>query len=94
VKCIWQNLIAKNLVLNLQISLRWFLKQAVSTVEKSFNRERLQLNLDIFNWELTEEEQQKISTIPQQKRVGIEFMLTKDGSLNSVDTADVDVVQV
>jgi 3''-deamino-3''-oxonicotianamine reductase len=66
----------------------------VSTVVKSFNKERLQQNLDIFNWELTEEEQQKISTIPQQKRVDIEFMLTKDGSLNSVDTADADVVDV
>jgi diketogulonate reductase-like aldo/keto reductase len=77
-----------------QISLRWLLEQGVSMVVKSFNKERLQQNLDIFDWELTEEERQKISTIPQQKRAFVELMLTKEGSLNSIDISDIDIVEM
>ncbi|KAJ4752907.1 NAD(P)-linked oxidoreductase superfamily protein [Rhynchospora pubera] len=50
-----------------QISLRWILEQGEGIVVKSFKKERLVQNLEIFNWELAEEERAKISSIPQQR---------------------------
>ncbi|KAJ1700112.1 hypothetical protein LUZ63_008624 [Rhynchospora breviuscula] len=76
-----------------QISLRWLLEQGVIIVVKSFNKERLQQNLDIFEWELTDEERQKISTIPQKKAGTVEFLLSKEGSLNSVDISDIEIIE-
>lgn len=48
-----------------QVSLRWAIEQEIGVVVKSFNKERMQQNLDIFSWKLTEEESMKISKIPQ-----------------------------
>ncbi|XP_071686946.1 D-galacturonate reductase-like [Rutidosis leptorrhynchoides] len=50
-----------------QISLRWLYEQGVSFVVKSFNKERMKQNLEIFDWSLSEEELNRISQIPQQK---------------------------
>ncbi|XWS34383.1 hypothetical protein CRYUN_Cryun21dG0034300 [Craigia yunnanensis] len=52
-----------------QISLRWLYEQGVSSVAKSFDKERMKQNLDIFDWSLTEEESNKISQLPQHKGV-------------------------
>ncbi|KAG7949769.1 hypothetical protein I3843_13G079400 [Carya illinoinensis] len=58
-----------------QISLRWVYEQGVSVLVKSFNKERIKENLDIFDWKLSPEELQKISHIPQRKGFpGIEFI--------------------
>lgn len=53
----------------LQISVRWLYEQGVSIVPKSFNKERMRNNIDIFNWSLTEEELNKIDQLPQRKCV-------------------------
>ncbi|XP_059649752.1 D-galacturonate reductase-like [Cornus florida] len=50
-----------------QVSLRWVYEQGVSLVTKSFNKERMRQNLEIFDWSLTEEELEKISQLPQIK---------------------------
>jgi len=50
-----------------QVSLRWVYEQGVSLVTKSFNKERMMQNLEIFDWSLTEEESNKISQLPQRK---------------------------
>ncbi|OMO60788.1 Aldo/keto reductase [Corchorus capsularis] len=50
-----------------QISLRWLYEQGVSMVAKSFNKERMKQNLEIFDWSLTQEESNKISQLPQTK---------------------------
>ncbi|XP_078166307.1 non-functional NADPH-dependent codeinone reductase 2-like [Carex rostrata] len=76
-----------------QISLRWILEQGVGIVVKSFNKERLKQNLEIFDWELTEEERAKIRSIQQRKGVTTEIMLASEGSLTSVDFADIDIVE-
>ena len=81
-------------MLNLQIALRWLLEQGVSMVVKSFNKERLQQNLEIFDWKLTEEERQKISKIPQKNKISVERLLTKEGSLNSIDISDLEILDV
>uniref|UniRef100_A0A5B7C162 Putative NAD(P)-linked oxidoreductase superfamily protein n=1 Tax=Davidia involucrata TaxID=16924 RepID=A0A5B7C162_DAVIN len=52
-----------------QVSLRWVYEQGVSLVTKSFNKERMRQNLQIFDWSLTEEELKKISQLPQRKCV-------------------------
>ncbi|KAI8020870.1 Deoxymugineic acid synthase 1 [Camellia lanceoleosa] len=50
-----------------QVCLRWVYEQGVSVLVKSFNKERIKENLDIFDWMLSPEESQKIDRIPQQK---------------------------
>lgn len=46
---------------------------------KSFNKERIKKNLDIFDWKLTEDENQKIGQIPQVKRVTMDVLVTNKG---------------
>ncbi|CBI26765.3 hypothetical protein VitviT2T_000543 [Vitis vinifera] len=50
-----------------QVSMRWVYEQGVSIVAKSFNKERMKQNLEIFDWSLTEEELERISQLPQRK---------------------------
>ncbi|XP_076891897.1 D-galacturonate reductase-like [Bidens hawaiensis] len=70
-----------------QISLRWLYEQGVSFVVKSFNKERMKENFDIFDWSLTAEELSKISQIPQQKLVYLHGLVVKEP--NDV-TAEID----
>ena len=60
-------IIEKLLLVNLQVSLRWVYEQGASMVPKSFNKERMRQNIDIFDWSLTEEEINKINQLPQRK---------------------------
>ncbi|EEF40537.1 non-functional NADPH-dependent codeinone reductase 2 isoform X1 [Ricinus communis] len=62
-----------------QVSLRWVYEQGVSIVVKSFNKERMKENLEIFEWELSKEELQKINQIPQE-RVALAEMYVSDES--------------
>ncbi|KAG6499593.1 deoxymugineic acid synthase 1-like [Zingiber officinale] len=67
-----------------QICLRWLLEQGDCMVVKSFNEKRMKENLEIFDWELTEEEKQKISQIPQRKgHPALEFV-SEDGPYKTV----------
>lgn len=61
-----------------QISLRWLHEQGVSFVVKSFNKERMKQNLDIFDWSLSGEELNKISHIPQRKNVYLIGMMVTE----------------
>ncbi|WOL03755.1 non-functional NADPH-dependent codeinone reductase 2 [Canna indica] len=78
-----------------QVSLRWVHEQGVSMVVKSFNEERLKENLEIFDWELSQEDIYKISQIPQCKRISITGVLSliPSESLETIDLSDVDVVE-
>jgi diketogulonate reductase-like aldo/keto reductase len=58
-----------------KVSLRWVYEQGVSVLVKSFNKEGMKENLDVFDWKLSPEDSQKISQIPQRKGFpGIEFI--------------------
>ncbi|KAM7254780.1 hypothetical protein ACFE04_020021 [Oxalis oulophora] len=58
-----------------QICLRWVYEQGVSVLVKSFNKERIQENMDILDWKLNSEDTQKISEIPQHKGcLGVQFV--------------------
>ncbi|EXB67442.1 hypothetical protein L484_009522 [Morus notabilis] len=43
-----------------QVCLRWVYEQGVSLLVKSFNKERMKENLDIFDWKLSGEESAKM----------------------------------
>lgn len=58
-----------------QISLRWVYEQGVSLVPKSFNMKRMNENLQIFDWSLTEEDSSKINQLPQRKGVTLASIL-------------------
>ncbi|KAK4395518.1 protein REDOX 2 [Sesamum angolense] len=48
-----------------QVALRWIRQQGGIPIVRSFNKERMKQNLQIFDWELTDEEVGKIQQIPQ-----------------------------
>jgi diketogulonate reductase-like aldo/keto reductase len=50
-----------------QVSLRWAYEQGIGVLVKSFNKERMKQNLELFSWELTKEESNKITSIPQTR---------------------------
>jgi len=62
-------------------------------VVKSLKRGRLKVNMEIFDWELTNEDRRKISQISQHKRVTVLGILSPDG-VSSVDLAELDIVEM
>ncbi|XP_012072392.1 non-functional NADPH-dependent codeinone reductase 2-like [Jatropha curcas] len=68
-----------------QVCLRWVYEQGVSVIVKSFNKERMKENLDIFDWKLSQEELQMIDTLPQRKGYpGLEF-ISNEGPYKSLE---------
>ncbi|KAF8407534.1 hypothetical protein HHK36_006668 [Tetracentron sinense] len=67
------------------VALRWIYKQGVSVVVKSFNKGRMKENLQIFGWELSGEEMNKISQILQQRRFPGEQFVSANGPYKSLD---------
>ncbi|KAJ7979002.1 Aldo/keto reductase [Quillaja saponaria] len=49
-----------------QVSLRWVYEQGVTLVFKSYNKQRLEQNLQIFDWSLTEDDYKKINQVNQR----------------------------
>ena len=73
--------------------MRWIYEQGVTSIVKSYNKERLKQNLEIFNWELTDEGRLKISQIPQRKIVNHSGLFVQEGEFTSVDPADLEIVE-
>uniref|UniRef100_A0A0E0EVA6 NADP-dependent oxidoreductase domain-containing protein n=1 Tax=Oryza meridionalis TaxID=40149 RepID=A0A0E0EVA6_9ORYZ len=68
-----------------QICLRWLNEQGDVLLVKTYNEKRMRENLDIFNWELTDEERERISQMPQQRGLpGLEF-ISDHGPYKSVE---------
>jgi diketogulonate reductase-like aldo/keto reductase len=65
----------------------------VTPVVKSFSKERLKQNLEIFDWELTDDDLLKISLIPQRKMVTAAGLFSSQGEFSSVDLADMEIVE-
>jgi diketogulonate reductase-like aldo/keto reductase len=66
----------------------------VSPIVKSFSKERLKQNLEIFDWELTEDELIKIDQIPQKKIViAANGIFSTQGEFTSVDLSDIEFVE-
>jgi diketogulonate reductase-like aldo/keto reductase len=62
-------------------------------VAKSLKRERLKENMEIFDWELGDEDRFKISQIPQHKRVRVTGILSPEDA-SGVDLAELDIVEM
>ena len=62
-------------------------------VVKSLKRERLKENIEIFDWELSDEDRLKIGQIPQHKLITVQNLLCPEG-ISSVDISDVDVLEM
>ncbi|KAF7839584.1 NAD(P)H-dependent 6'-deoxychalcone synthase-like [Senna tora] len=50
-----------------QVCLRWLYEEGVSFVVKSYNKERMKQNLEIFDWCLREEDYEMISQVKQHR---------------------------
>ncbi|XP_027125634.2 protein REDOX 2 [Coffea arabica] len=68
-----------------QVALRWIYQQGASFVVKSFNKERMKQNLQIFDWELTKEEMDQILQIPQRRGFAGEVFVHPTGPYKSVE---------
>lgn len=68
-----------------QISLRWIYEQGAGIVVKSFNKERMTENADIFDWELSKEDLDKISQIPQGRGSEGNGFVSENGPFKSVE---------
>jgi 3''-deamino-3''-oxonicotianamine reductase len=62
-------------------------------VVKSLRKERLEENIEIFDWELSDEDRLKISQIPQRKLSTVKNILCLEG-VSSVDILEVDVLEI
>uniref|UniRef100_A0ACD5W9H5 Uncharacterized protein n=1 Tax=Avena sativa TaxID=4498 RepID=A0ACD5W9H5_AVESA len=77
-----------------QVALRWIYEQGASPIVKSFKKERLKENIEIFDWELTEDDLIKIGQIPQKKVVNTaEGIFSPEGDFTSVDLSDIEFVE-
>ncbi|XP_054812186.1 protein REDOX 2-like [Prosopis cineraria] len=68
-----------------QIAVRWIYEQGASVIVKSFNKERMKQNLEIFDWELSKEESDKINQIPQRRMYAGEMFLSENGPYKSLE---------
>ncbi|KAJ1270114.1 hypothetical protein BS78_06G030000 [Paspalum vaginatum] len=68
-----------------QVALRWVHEQGACFVAKSYNRDRLKQNMEIFDWELTEEDKAMILQIPQRRACQGEFFVSPDGPYKSLE---------
>ncbi|TVU07131.1 hypothetical protein EJB05_47173, partial [Eragrostis curvula] len=68
-----------------QVALRWLHEQGVGFVARSFNKERLKQNMDIFDWELTDDDKEMIMQIPQRRACQGEFFVSPNGPYKSLE---------
>ncbi|RYQ99665.1 hypothetical protein Ahy_B07g087636 isoform B [Arachis hypogaea] len=68
-----------------RVALRWIYEKGASAIVKSFNKERMKQNLDIFDWELSQEETMKFTQIPQRRVCTAEDYVSEDGPYKSLE---------
>ncbi|KAH7570357.1 hypothetical protein ACOSP7_018439 [Xanthoceras sorbifolium] len=68
-----------------QVCLRWIIEQGAIAVVKSFNRERMKENLEIFDWALTDDDYVKINQIPQHRMMPKEDFVSPRGPFKTLE---------
>ncbi|EKF29248.1 aldo-keto reductase [Trypanosoma cruzi marinkellei] len=53
-----------------QVVIRWDIQHGIVTIPKSTNKERIQENFNVWDFELTEEEMRQIDELNEDKRIG------------------------
>ncbi|XVF17386.1 hypothetical protein REPUB_Repub10bG0117200 [Reevesia pubescens] len=66
-----------------QISLRWVHEQGASVITKSFNKDIMKENLEIFDWSLSIEELDKISGLSWRKGSILRMMIEPSKELEA-----------
>ncbi|KAL6641570.1 hypothetical protein ACP70R_019751 [Stipagrostis hirtigluma subsp. patula] len=67
-----------------QVCIRWVYEQGDCVITKSFNESRMRENLDIFDWELTDDDHHKISCLPES-RGNYDFFVHESGPYRTAD---------
>jgi len=67
-----------------QVCIRWVYEQGDCVITKSFNESRTRENLDIFGWELTDDDHRKISELPES-RGNYNFLVHESGPYKTVE---------
>ncbi|CAL4932670.1 unnamed protein product [Urochloa decumbens] len=67
-----------------QVCIRWVYEQGDCVITKSFNESRMRENLDIFDWELTDDDRRKISDLPES-RGNYNFFVHESGPFKTVE---------
>ncbi|RRT77668.1 hypothetical protein B296_00000849 [Ensete ventricosum] len=62
---------------------RWGVEQGGSIVVKSFNKERLKENMEIFDWNLKEEDKERLSLVPQKRLILVHPFISPNGFYKS-----------
>lgn len=68
----------------MQVCIRWVYDQGDVVITKSFNESRMQENLDIFNWELTDDDRRMIDALPES-RGNYDFLVHESGPYKTVE---------
>ncbi|KAI9168888.1 hypothetical protein LWI28_003382 [Acer negundo] len=68
-----------------QVCLRWIIEQGATAIAKSFNRERMMQNLEIFDWALTDDDRAKINQIPQLRLMPKEEFISPHGPFKTLE---------
>ncbi|XVE74957.1 hypothetical protein DITRI_Ditri12bG0060100 [Diplodiscus trichospermus] len=68
-----------------QVCLRWAFEQGITFVVKSFNKERMKENLQIFDWALSSDDYNKINEIQQHRLMPKPEMVTPHGPFKSLE---------
>ncbi len=53
-----------------QIVLRWHIQSGLIAIPKSVTPERIQSNINIFNFKLSENEMERINSLNREERIG------------------------
>ncbi|CAN6299907.1 unnamed protein product [Urochloa humidicola] len=67
-----------------QVCISWVYEQGDVVITKSFNERRMKENLDIFGWELSDEDRRRISDLPES-RGNCDFLVHESGPYKTVD---------
>ncbi|KDP26698.1 hypothetical protein JCGZ_17856 [Jatropha curcas] len=68
-----------------QVCLRWVYEQGTSIVVKSYRKEKLKENMEIFDWALSKEDHDKIQKIPQKRLQPKEELISANGPYKSLE---------
>ncbi|CAJ1952181.1 unnamed protein product [Sphenostylis stenocarpa] len=68
-----------------QVALRWIIEEGATPIVKSFNSERMRQNIEIFDWELSESDAEKIKEIPQHRGFKGDRFVSEFGPFKTIE---------